>query len=55
MLGRRAADNLIIAREMVHRLRTQKGRTGSMVLKIDLEKAYDRLEWGFIREVLIFF
>ena len=26
-----------------------------MVLKIDLEKAFDRLEWSFIREVLVHF
>ena len=26
-----------------------------MVVKIDLEKAYDRIEWSFIRMVLIHF
>ena len=30
-----------------------KGKCGYMALKIDLEKAYDKLEWGFIRSMLI--
>ena len=32
-----------------------KGRRGYMALKIDLEKAYDKLEWSFIKDMLIRF
>ena len=32
-----------------------KGRYGAMALRIDLEKTFDRLEWSFIREVLVHF
>jgi hypothetical protein len=53
--GRRGIDNVIIAQELIHSLHKKKGAKGSFVVKIDLEKAYDRLEWSFIREVLLFF
>ena len=33
-------------------MKLKKGKTGFMAIKIDLEKAYDRLEWHFIRDVL---
>ena len=33
----------------------KKGRTGVMVIKLDLEKDYDRLEWSFIRDTLKLF
>uniref|UniRef100_A0A2N9GNJ6 Reverse transcriptase domain-containing protein n=1 Tax=Fagus sylvatica TaxID=28930 RepID=A0A2N9GNJ6_FAGSY len=49
--GRRGIDNVIIAQELIHSLHKKKGAKGSFVVKIDLEKAYDRLEWSFIREV----
>ena len=53
--GRKGSDNVIIAQELVHSIGKSKGKEGYMVIKIDLEKAYDRLEWSFIRLVLTHF
>lgn len=33
----------------------KKGKTGYLAIKLDLEKAYDRLEWSFIRDTLKLF
>ena len=51
--GRKGIDNVIIVQEIIHTIGRKKGRVGYMALKIDLEKAYDKLEWSFIREILI--
>ena len=53
--GRKGMDNVIIAQEIIHSLSRKKGNTGYMAIKIDLEKAYDKLEWSFIRDTLIRF
>lgn len=50
--GRQAAENIIITNEIVHTMRKKKGRKGLMAVKIDLEKAYDRVSWPFLRRVL---
>lgn len=55
MPGRRGADNAIIVQEIVHTIGRMKGSRGAMAIKVDLEKAYDRIEWSFIREMLINF
>ena len=49
---RMGLDNMIIAQELIHTMTLKKGKTGFMAIKIDLEKAYDRLKWHFIRDVL---
>ena len=52
MPGRRGLDNVVIAQELIHMLDNKKGKVGFMAIKIGLVKAYDRLEWLFIRKVL---
>ena len=51
--GRKGVDSAIIMQEIIHSLERKRGRMGYMALKIDLEKAYDKLEWNFIREALL--
>ena len=50
--GRRGTDNVLIAQKLFHALDKKKGKMGFMAVKLDLEKAYDRLEWSFIYRVL---
>lgn len=42
----------MIAQELVHSLLKRKGNKVGFILKVDLEKAYDRVDWGFLHEVL---
>ncbi|KAL8151867.1 hypothetical protein V2J09_021675 [Rumex salicifolius] len=41
--GRFITDNVLLAQELVHSMRRKSGRKGWFLLKLDLEKAYDRL------------
>lgn len=45
--GRQSADNVIITQEAIHSTTNKKGKKGWMAIKVDLEKAYDRLDWDF--------
>ena len=53
--GRKGIDNVMIVQELFSTLDRKKGNEGYMSIKVDLEKAYDRLEWSFIHQVLIAF
>lgn len=53
MLGRSSTDNVVLCHEFVHHMRITKARRGSVMLKLDLEKAYDIIEWDFLEVTLI--
>ncbi|KAK3221617.1 hypothetical protein Dsin_008642 [Dipteronia sinensis] len=46
--GRLIFDNAIIGFVCIHTIRNEKINEGSITLKIDLSKAYDRVEWSFL-------
>lgn len=48
---RQITDNIIITQEVMHSMKARYGQK-TMILKIDLEKAYDHIRWAFIKDTL---
>lgn len=51
--GRGADSNFVIASEILNSMNLKKGKYGWFALKLDLEKAYDRMEWSFLKNCLL--
>ncbi|CAM8882279.1 unnamed protein product [Rhodiola kirilowii] len=50
--GKQISDNILLAHEVLHYIKSRrKQKKGYFSLKIDMSKAYDRVEWGFLEEV----
>jgi hypothetical protein len=50
--GRRISDNIIIAQEITHTFALKSWKHLAFMLKIDLAKAFDPIEWNFIVSAL---
>ncbi|XP_043814106.1 uncharacterized protein LOC122724009 [Manihot esculenta] len=51
--GRLITDNFIVAFETIHGLKQQtRGSDGFCALKIDIAKAYDRVDWAYLSAML---
>ena len=47
-------DNILIAFKSLHYMKTQSSRReGFMALKLDISKAYDKVEWSFLEKILL--
>lgn len=52
VLGRVIQENSVSAMELLHSLNRKFGKSGLMVIKLDMAQAYDRLEWKFLLHAL---
>ena len=48
------SDNILVAFETLHHMKMKKsGKEGYMAMKLDMSKAYDRVEWIFLKSLML--
>jgi predicted enzyme involved in methoxymalonyl-ACP biosynthesis len=49
LLGRNIMEGVVILQETIHELHRKES---GVILKIDFKKAYDKVKWPFVKQVL---
>lgn len=54
MKNRLISDNILLAQELAHSLNV-KTRGGNVIIKMDMMKSYDIVNWSFMKKMLAAF
>ena len=47
-------DNVLVAFEIIHHMkRKSKGKKGDVAFKFDINKAYDKIDGGFLKRIML--
>lgn len=51
--GHLIVDNVLIDYECSHYLKRKRGKSRACAIKLDMAKAYDRIEWEYLRRIML--
>ena len=52
--GRAITNNVVVAFELIHYMKRKSyGKVGDVALKIDINKAYDRIRWDYLKVIML--
>ena len=53
VLGHMITDNMLLAYELTHHINNRRGGAGGLAaIKLDMSKAYNRIEWPFLKKMM---